>query len=460
MNSLEHRATWSLSLIYAFRMLGLFMILPVFTMYAQTLSGSSAELIGLSFGIYGLTQATFQIPFGMLSDSVGRKSIIATGLGLLAIGSIIAALTHSIWGVTIGRALQGAGAIGSPVLALLSDLTRDKVRTRAMAAIGIIIGLSFSSALVLGPMVNAFAGVSAIFWFTAILAGCGAILLFALVPDPEHAFAAKDIIPALPQFIILLKNGELERLNIGVFCLHAILIMVFSVLPFLLVRYGHLSEVKQWKLYLPVLLLSFVIAIPTIIIAEKKRQIKPALIGCLIIMILSLIGMIIVQHSLLGLAAMLLFFLAAFTTLEAMLPSLVSKIAPAGAIGTATGIYSSAQFFGIFVGGVVGGWLYGLQLFNSIFIVGIVLGIIWFCVVLTMAKPRHLKHITLDINPFMDGNLEERLRSVKGITEVYLERDENHLYIKYDPELISEDNIKTVAYNIALDSGVNNGTRN
>jgi MFS family permease len=456
MNSLEHRATWSLSLIYAFRMLGLFMILPVFTMYAQTLNGTTATLIGLSFGIYGLTQATFQIPFGMLSDKVGRKPIIATGLVLLAIGSVIAAFSDSIWGVTIGRALQGAGAIGSPVLALLADLTRDKVRTRAMAAIGIIIGLSFSSALVLGPIVNAFAGVSAIFWFTAILAASGLILLYFLVPNPELAIAARDIVPAVPQFISLLKNIELARLNIGIFCLHAILIAIFSVVPFLLVRYGKLPEVQQWELYLPVLLLSFVIAIPTIIIAEKMHQIKAALLGCVVMLILSVLGMLIVQHSKLGLAAMLLFFLASFTALEAILPSLVSKIAPAGAVGTATGIYSSAQFFGIFVGGVIGGWLYGLQLFNSIFVFSILIGIAWLCFAISMAKPRHLKHITLDINPFMDGNLEARLRSVTGIVEVYLGRDENHIYIKYDPGLITEDNIKAELYNI----GVDNGTRN
>jgi len=354
----EKQATYSLATLFAFRMLGLFMIIPVFSLYAQQLKGATPLLIGIAMGCYGLTQALLQIPFGIGSDKLGRKPVIIVGLALFALGSVVAALSHTIGGIIIGRSLQGAGAIGSVIIALLADLTREETRTKAMAIIGITIGTAFSLGMILGPILNNLIQVSGIFWLTALLALLGLLLVYYAVPTPQKLVVHPDAETVPAKFFSVLRNKKLLRLDISILLSHAILTATFIVLPIILQNNTGLNETHQWWLYLPVLLLAFLSMPPFIILAERKYPNG--------IFLLSIIGLGAAellfwywQHSLIGMAVALWLFFTSFTILEALLPSKVSKTAPPASKGTAIGIYSSCQFFGIFLGGCLGGWLYG-----------------------------------------------------------------------------------------------------
>lgn len=270
MNPVERRSVLVLSTIMALRMLGLFMVLPLFALYASHLPGATPILIGCSMGIYGLTQAILQIPFGALSDHVGRKKIITSGLVIFIIGSIIAALSHSIWGLILGRALQGAGAVGSTIIALIADLTRENQRTKAMAISGMTIGMSFSVAMLLGPVFSTWIQINGIFWLAAIFSFIAIILLFAFIPEPPKPSWHVESEPNMHQLFSLLKHPELMRLNMGIFLLHAIFTASFVVIPIALQTLANLHGNQQWYLYLPVLLLAFFLTIPCILYAEKK----------------------------------------------------------------------------------------------------------------------------------------------------------------------------------------------
>lgn len=353
----EKQATFSLAAIYAFRMLGLFMIIPVFSLYAHQLQGTTPLLMGIAMGCYGLTQAILQIPFGMWSDKLGRKPIIILGLCLFALGSIVAASSNTIWGVIAGRSLQGAGAIGSTIMALLADLTSEQVRTKAMAIIGITIGTAFSIGMILGPVLNTLIDVNGIFWLTAILAACGLIVLY-YVPSPKKIIIHPDAETVPADLSSVLRNKKLLQLDISILLSHAILTASFVALPISIQNNAGLQEPHQWMLYIPVLLLAFISMPPFIMLAERKYPNG--------IFILSIIGLGVAellfwfwQHSIIGTAVALWLFFTMFTVLEAILPSKVSKTAPAQSKGTAIGIYSSCQFLGIFIGGCLGGWLYG-----------------------------------------------------------------------------------------------------
>ncbi len=339
----ERSAVLVLALIMAFRMLGLFMILPVFSSNAHHFIGANATLIGVALGIYGLTQATLQIPFGMLSDKVGRKPVILLGLILFAAGSVVAALSHHIYLIIFGRALQGAGAIGSTALAMVADLTRDENRSKAMATMGLTIGFAFAVAMVLGPIINAWFQLAGIFWFTALLSICGMLLLFVFVPTPPN-IVSRSVGTTMDQLKSILKNSQLFKLDLGIFILHAMLTAIFIVIPIILSHTVKFSESQQAVLYLSVLFFAFMIIFPLIIVAEKKRLMKQIFICSVGALTVSQILLLFSYHSALGIMFNLVLFFAAFTLLEAILPSLISKLAPIRNKGAAMGVYSSSQF--------------------------------------------------------------------------------------------------------------------
>lgn len=437
----EKRASLGLAGIFSMRMLGLFMILPVMSLYTEGLDGMTPLLLGLAISVYGLTQAMLQIPFGLMSDRFGRKRIITIGLLLFVAGSIVAAMSTTIYGIIIGRALQGSGAVAAAVMALAADLTSEQNRTKIMATIGISIGISFGIAMVLGPIMASFFGLSGIFWFTAILAAVGIIILHSVVPNPKGLRLHKDAEPIPALMGKVLKDGQLLRLDIGIFCLHLVMTAMFVVLPLLMRGKLGIAAEDHWMVYLPVLSLSVIAMVPFIIIAEKKRKMKLVFVGAVGTLSIASLGLYLFIDNLWGMLAALFIFFTAFNLLEATLPSLISKIAFAGGKGTAMGVYSSAQFFGAFCGGLMGGLVwegYGLA---SVFLVCAVILSGWFLVALGMQSPRHmsslLKHVNIQSNAHAK-EITDKLLAVKGVLDVGISADDSTAYLKVDNELLDE----------------------
>lgn len=441
MSSTEIRAAFSLAGIYSLRMLGLFMILPVFALYAEHLEGFTPALAGLAIGIYGMTQALLQIPFGLLSDRLGRKRVIVAGLLLFALGSVVAALADSMWGVILGRAIQGAGAIAAAVMALTADLTREEHRVKAMAVIGMSIGVSFAVAMVAGPLLNSWIGVPGIFWMTALLALGGIAVLLWLVPQPGISRVHRDAEPIPAQFRGVLRNGELLRLDLGILVLHMILTATFVVLPLVLRDDLGLAAAEHWKLYLPVMLGSMLAVVPFIFLAERKRRLKPVFLAAILVLGLAEFGLYWLGDGLVALALWVFVFFAAFNLLEASLPSLVAKVAPPDSKGTAMGFYSSSQFLGAFLGGLLGGWLhthYGLQ---GVFLFCALAAGGWLLVALGMKNPRFLASYLLPITPCdarAAQRLAGRLTAVQGVAEAVVPAGEAVAYLKVDRHALDE----------------------
>ena len=359
MTGTEKRAVGSLAGIFMLRMLGLFLILPVFALYAKGLDGQTPFLIGLALGAYGLSQSVLQIPFGMMSDRFGRKRIIAAGLFLFAAGSVIAAISDSIYGVILGRVVQGSGAIAAAVMALVADLTREEYRTRAMATIGVSIGMSFSVALILGPILDKAVGMQGIFWLTAVLA-VGAIgVLYLLVPDPVSVRHHSDAEVRPARLGDVLRNTQLLGLDFGIFVLHLTLMAIFVAVPLALADHAGFPRDQHWKIYLGVVIAGFVSMIPLMIMSHKPKRFRQALSGGIALLLLAQAVLYLRDDSLPGIIIGLWIFFTGFNLLEATLPSVISRIAPVDAKGTAIGVYNTFQFFGAFVGGALGGWLTG-----------------------------------------------------------------------------------------------------
>nr|VFK32303.1 MAG: Predicted arabinose efflux permease, MFS family [Candidatus Kentron sp. MB]VFK35284.1 MAG: Predicted arabinose efflux permease, MFS family [Candidatus Kentron sp. MB]VFK77183.1 MAG: Predicted arabinose efflux permease, MFS family [Candidatus Kentron sp. MB] len=391
MTSRERRAITALTAVFSVRMFGLFMILPIFTLYAEDrYIGYTATLAGLAIGIYGLTQALLQIPFGMVSDHLGRKPVIITGLLIFILGSLIAAMADSMLGVIIGRALQGAGAIAATVMALLADLTREEQRTKAMAVFGVSIGMVFVAALIAGPILGHLVGLSGLFYIIAALGFAGIVVLHFFVPDaPFHFHQDAEAIPA--QFLDVLKDLQLVRLDLGIFILHSILVAGWVVVP-LMLRDAGLAAADHWKIYVSVLLVSIVLMVPFMIVSGKYQRVKPVFIGAVLALGLCQLGLFHDHNNLVFIVTMMVVFFTAFNILEANLPSLVSRFAPPEKKGTALGIYTTSQFLGAFVGGLAGGWLldnYGTQ---AIFAFCAAMAGIWFLFSLTMRAPVPRNH--------------------------------------------------------------------
>jgi len=386
MTPLERRSVGSLTLLYSFRMLGLFMVLPLLALYAADLPGASASLIGLALGIYGLTQALLQVPLGWLSDQVGRKPVIVAGLCLFALGSVIAAEAQSIYGIIAGRMLQGAGAIASTVMALVADLTREEQRTKAMALVGISIGLAFALALILGPLLASLGGLSLVFWFTASLALCGIGIVLLLVPTASRHRGDGEVDARAGLIGRSLRNVALLRLNFGVFALHTVLMACFLVVPGYLEQTAGIDRNHHWQVYLPVLVLSIVGMLPLMAVAERGgRPRQMFLLGiALLIIAVATLGFVSIESIFYG--ALWLFFVG-FNFLEATLPSLVSKTVFPGGRGTAMGLFSTAQFLGAFAGGAGGGWL--LQHFGREAMMGLCLALLalWWLIALPAPQP-------------------------------------------------------------------------
>jgi len=438
MEQQELRAAGSLAAVFSVRLLGLFMVYPVFAAYAGGLAGASPYLIGEALGIYGLTQGLLQIPFGLLSDKIGRKIMIVLGLVLFAAGSAVAALSTSIDGMIIGRALQGGGAVGSVILALVADLTREDNRTKAMALVGITIGASFMVALVAGPILAQVIGVPGIFWLMVALAGLGIGIVQFVVPTPRQLRVHRDA-EAVPALIgAVLRNKELLRLDIGIFALHAMLTASFLVVPGLLRGTLGIAVHDQWMVYLPVLIVSVAVMVPAIIVAEKYRRMKGVFIGAVAALLASQLMLGLGAGNLYDLLAALVVFFSAFNVMEASLPSLITKTAPAGAKGTATGLYSSLQFLGIFAGGIIGGFAHQNGGDGAVFVLTTVLALIWLFTAATMAQPSYL---TTRLLPLASGKAAEgatlaaRLRQVPGVAEAVIVPAENTAYLKVDSKI-------------------------
>jgi predicted MFS family arabinose efflux permease len=437
MTSLEKRSITGLASIFALRMLGLFMILPVFSLAAEQYSGSTPLLIGLAIGAYGLTQALFQIPFGMLSDRIGRKRVITAGLLLFAAGSVVAATAESIQMVILGRLLQGSGAISAAVMALTADLTRDEHRTKAMASIGISIGLSFSVALASGAALESWVGLSGIFWATAAFALVGIAVLHLWVPTPTRCTTHRDMEPAPAQFIKVLRNADIMRLVLSIMMLHMLLTTSFFALPITLFEQAGLAKSEHALAYLPVLILAFIAMVPFIIIAEKRRKMKSVFLGAVIVLGLVQLAWAFGSHSVTSILIALWLFFTAFNILEASLPSMMSKLSPLENKGTALGIYSTAQFLGAFIGGAAGGFLYGHFDVTGVFIAGAVITLVWLFFVFPMNQPRHLSTKIIELPQLNTDNANDmarQLNAINGVIETMIVAEEHVAYVKYAAE--------------------------
>ncbi|GMR20249.1 MAG: MFS transporter [Gammaproteobacteria bacterium] len=443
MTSLERRAVSGLAVIFALRMLGFFMILPVFAIYADSLEGHTPLLVGLALGAYGLTQALFQIPLGVASDHIGRKPIIIGGLMVFVLGSVVAALADSITGVIVGRALQGTGAIAAAVIALASDLTRDDQRTKAMAIIGITIGGSFIVALIVGPLLGSAVGLSGIFWFTAVLALAGMAVMGWWVPAPQHSIRHQEAVAVPAQLAAVLRTPELLRLDLGIFILHAVLTALFVVIPLALVSDAGLGVDKHWQVYVPVMLASILFIGPAIMYAERKQKMRRVFVGAVLLLAVSQ-GLLAFGHNdLWPLVTGIFLFFVAFNFLEAALPSLVSRHAPADSRGSAVGVYSTFQFLGAFVGGVLGGGLYGAYGMEAVFTISAGLLLLWAWVASGMTVPPRLSMRTVQVGP-QDPEaarfIAEQLAAVPGVREAVVAGEEGMAYLKVDEgELDPED---------------------
>ena len=444
MSPAELRATIGLASVYGLRMLGLFIILPVFAFYAEELpGGNNYTLVGIALGAYGITQAILQIPFGWLSDRIGRKTVIYLGLILFAAGSLIAALATDIYWVIVGRIIQGSGAISAAVMALAADLTREEHRTKAMAAIGMTIGTVFAISLIVAPILNQWIGVPGIFAMTGILAILAIIVVKKIIPDPQISRFHSDTETSAASFSNVLHNTQLLRLNYGIFALHATLMALWLVVP-LTLRQAGMAANNHWQIYFPVLVLSIIFIIPAIIYAEKKAKLKPVFIAAIAILLVGQILLAITSDSIWGTVIALLVFFSAFNLLEASLPSLISKIAPVGAKGTAIGIYSSTQFLGAFIGAASGGYLFGAYGSHALFAFCSLLLIVWLILAITMETPAPVRskmyHVQeMDVNKSKE--LSRRLAAIPGVYEALILVNEGVAYLKVDMKGFDEEKV-------------------
>ena len=440
MTPAETRATLSLASIYGLRMFGMFLILPIFAIYASTLPGNpSSFMVGLALGAYGLTQALLQLPFGMASDKYGRKPMIYLGLAIFALGSLVAALASSIEGIIIGRALQGAGAVSAVVTALVADLTRDEHRTKAMATIGMTIGVAFSVSLVGGPILNQWIGVPGIFALTGVLTLAAIAVVRFVVPDPVHSHYHSDASATPARLKDVLKNKQLLRLNYGIFALHAAQMAMFVVVPFAIVSASGMHENQHWQIYLPIVLASFVLMVPAIIYAEKQSQMKRVFVLAIAMMLVAQLMFSVSIHYFWGIVASLTVYFVAFNVLEASLPSLISKIAPAAAKGTAMGVYNTAQSLGIFVGGALGGYLSHVYGFASVFIFCGTMMLLWLLLAFSMQAPLAVRTKMYTMEESADqmtaevaANVRNSLAKLAGVIEAAVLPQERTVILKID----------------------------
>ena len=443
MSSTEKRATISIAAIFSTRMLGLFMIFPVFVLFAQEeFANVTGTQIGIAMGIYGLTQALLQIPYGVLSDKYGRKPLIIGGMIVFMFGSIICAMAESIEMMIVGRAIQGMGAVAAVLMATVADLVQEKFRLRAMAVVGITIGLSFTASLALGPLLSSLFGVRGIFWITAMVALIGVLLVIYAVPEIKNQSFQREAQADSSQFAEVLKNAELLRLDIGVFILHAMLTAMFIAVPLMMRDDAGLDILHHWHIYLPVMLISFILMVPFIIMAESKGKMKQIFVGAILTISLMQFAFVFFPHGYWWISLVLLVFFTAFNLLEASLPSLVVKISPADKKGTASGVYSSSQFMGAAVGGLVGGISYQYYGIEGVFYFTGTIGLIWFVVASYMENPLPLSiasvALTKNFSQEEIDGITMKILEHECVHEVVFKVEENRVFLKIDRTLINE----------------------
>lgn len=433
LNALEKRSIVTLASVYGLRMFGLFLILPVLAIYAEQLQGATPMLMGIALGVYGISQALFQIPFGIMSDRFGRKPVIVAGLLIFAFGSMVAALASSIEGVILGRALQGAGAIAAVVLALTSDLTRENQRTKAMAFIGMTIGLAFMLALIVAPWLEFIIGVNGLFMLTAGLACCSVVLVVKVVPTPVQTRNLE--VKALPEKMLqLLRHPQLIRLDAGIFILHFILTAMFVVVPVILLERFAMDTQTHWRVYVPALLGSVLFMLPLILLSSKNGWLLRVFMAAICILLFAQILLIFGSRTATGLTLCLFFFFWGFNLLEAMLPSLVSRVAPAACKGSAMGVYNTFQFSGVFFGGFLGGTLYGQFGVSAVFINCGLLLLVWAYLVYSAPALTLLDSLVVTVNREAGVDYSALLEEIDGVEEVIIIEGESTAYLKVNKD--------------------------
>jgi MFS family permease len=441
------KTVFPIAALFSFRMLGLFLLIPVFTVYATELKGATSALMGLALGCYGLSQGILQMPFGFLSDKFGRKPIITLGLILFTIGSLIGAFTDSIYGMILARIIQGTGAVGSVLIALLADLTPDEDRTKAMAVIGMTIGISFSLAMVISPALTQHFGLSGIFYLTAGLAFVGLIILHCTIPTPVKERFHGDSEPNPTLFKLVLTDSQLVRLNLGIFCQHFILTSTFFVIPLILnqqIQTGYLD--KPWHFYLSIMVLAFITMVPFIIYGEKKKQIKVVFLASILCTAIAQSLLIFTHSRWLGLWLFMFLYFVAFNILEALLPSQISKQAPPNSKGTAMGVYSTSQFLGIFVGGAASGFLYQWNSNEGIFLINTLLSLFWFFSSLSMKTNSSSINLIVPYQYKHDDEhlLVSQLLQLSGVSEVLLAKEEEVIYLRLNKDLYHQGSVESL----------------
>ena len=437
MNALERRSTFALSSIFALRMLGLFMIIPVFSVAGQSYEYATPALIGLAVGIYGLTQAILQIPFSLIADRYSRKPLVVLGLLLFALGGAIAAMSDTIYGVIIGRAIAGGGAVSAVVMALLADVTREENRMKAMAVMGMSIGLSFVVAFTMGPWVTGLVGISGLFWVTTVM-GLAAIAMLLMVPKVtrHHKNFQQGYLEQLKQ---VLKMGDLNRLHISVFTLHLLLTAMFIYVPSQLIEVAELPLSSHGWVYLPLLVVSLFFAFPSIVLAEKYRKMRSIFLTAIGGIILGLLIMIFSFESKYVLIGGLGLFFIAFNVMEALLPSWLSKAAPIQSKATAMGVNASSQFLGAFFGGIIGGQLLLLNNTSLGWSILSAIAIIWLLMSFGLAQPRYLSSLVLRLpESKQTDEWTSQLLAIRGIEEVVVMSEQQVAFVKVDKQQVDD----------------------
>lgn len=419
-------------------MLGLFMVLPVMSLYFEGYHQSSAFLLGLALGIYGLTQAIFQIPLGLLSDKIGRRPVILGGLLFFILGSVVAATADSAIGIIIGRALQGMGAIASTLMALVTDLTAEQNRTKAMASIGATIGISFAIAMVLGPVVASSFGMAGIFWLTALLGLIGAAIVLKAIPKTFSMRRNRETQTDLQQLGGLFLEPSLMRLNIGIFFLHLTLMAAFVVIPTVLVNQLSIDPDQLWWVYLSLLGGGFIAMLPAMIFAEKCKAQKKTFVSAVGLMTVAMFVLGTTKSSV-TIVLMLFVYFAAFNLLETTLPSWLSKVCPVGNRGTAMGIYSSCQFLGTFAGGILGGFALANVGVDGLFLLLAMMLLFWCLLACTMTSPKPLQTLILQVGETKADEFVKSISNIVGVEDILLIEGEDLAYVKVDKTLIDLD---------------------